>query len=393
MPQIVTISGLAWGDEGKGRVIFDLSEYADVVVRVQGGANAGHTVVVGGQKFVLHLIPSGILHKDVLNVIGPAVFVDPFVLAEEIKKLKDIGIPVNPRTLAIDFRAPVVLPEYRAEDIKTGKEIGTTGRGIGPAAAAFWSRKAVTLEEFCKKEPKVCHVFQDLITDTIALLWNIVDTDRAVDIQTRILIEGAQGVLLDTVFGTYPFVTSSITGNLGLQYLAGLAREKALHIGVTKAYLTRVGNGPFPSELPGDKAKKLRELGNEFGATTGRERRCGWLDLPLLAYAVRVSGAQRLVVTKLDVLEKLEYFSVVLAYFSDVENLSDFYDLSSRRLVNDPKMRRYFRQINIDRDGRWRESFLELIENFVGVKVIGYSYGPSSKDATYLEDPWELLDD
>ncbi len=390
MPQIVTISGLAWGDEGKGRVIFDLSKYADVVVRVQGGANAGHTIVVRDQKFVLHLIPSGILHKDILNIIGPAVFVDPFVLAEEIKNLKDMGIPVNPRTLAIDFRAPVVLPEYRDEDVKTGKRIGTTGRGIGPTAAAFWSRKAVTLEEFCRQELGICGVFKDLIVDTIDLLWSIVDTDKAMDTNTRILIEGAQGVLLDTVFGTYPFVTSSITGNLGLHYLSGLAREKAMHIGVTKAYLTRVGNGPFPSELSGDKAKRLRDLGNEFGSTTGRERRCGWLDLPLLAYAVRVSGVQRLVVTKLDVLEKLGSFFVVLGYHSDVEDFSDFRKLSSRKLVYDKNMRGYYNQINVDKSGKWREELFRLIESYVGVKIMGYSCGPSSEDATYFEYPWEL---
>ena len=348
----VVIIGAQWGDEGKGKVVDLLAERAQIVARYQGGNNAGHTLVVGGEKTVLHLIPSGILRTSIRNVIGQGVVVDPKVFLGEIEALEARqALPNAAHQLGLSHRAGVIMPYHVALDqarearLKGGK-IGTTGRGIGPAYEDVAARRAVRVSDLL--DPEILGRRLDRVLDekNALLSWLgvepfdrgalieemcalgerlrpiICDTGAEVrqflDSGKDVLFEGAQGVLLDVLHGTYPFVTSSNTIAGAVATGIGLpAHSVGRVIGIAKAYATRVGSGPFPTELEDATGQRLRDAGGEYGSTTGRPRRCGWLDLPALRYAHALNGFSALVLTKLDVLTGLDTIDVCVGYRID----------------------------------------------------------------------------
>ena len=349
MPNTVLI-GAQWGDEGKGKIIDVLTAQADMVVRYQGGSNAGHTVIVAGRKFVLHLVPSGILHPGKTCVIGNGVVVDPLALLEEIRMLEKDGIVVQGR-LTVSDRAHMVLRYHNALDKadeaarSAGKRIGTTGRGIGPAyrdkvcrcglrmgdlverdfperlainvaaanqALAVLGAPALDVAELQKLYAEVARALAPYIADTVEI---VNAADRA---GRSILLEGAQGMMLDVDFGTYPFVTSSSPTSGGACTGTGLSPRRIDRVvGVIKCYTTRVGEGPFPTELTDAAGENLRQRGGEFGATTGRPRRCGWFDAVFGRYAQMVNGVDLWAFTKLDVLDALPVIRICTAYELD----------------------------------------------------------------------------
>ncbi|HAH69875.1 MAG TPA: adenylosuccinate synthase [Synergistaceae bacterium] len=345
------IVGVQWGDEGKGRVVDALAGRSGVVVRYQGGANAGHTVVVGDEKFVFHLLPSGILYPGKLCVIGNGVVIDPETLFKELDDLKKRGKPLA--RLVISHGAHVVMPYHKlldrlAEGARSeGSRIGTTGRGIGPCYSDKFGRVGIRAEDLVNpgilKEKLMMNIEQKneiltkiygagpLESDTVyeaALEWGrrmepmlgdaFLEIHTALETGINVLFEGAQGTLLDVDHGTYPFVTSSSPCSGGACTGAGIGPGRIDRvIGVTKAYCTRVGEGPFPTEDKGSLGELLRTKGGEFGATTGRPRRCGWNDLVAVDYAVKVNGIDGLALTKLDVLSGFEKISVCTAYEID----------------------------------------------------------------------------
>ena len=332
MPSTIVL-GAQWGDEGKGKIVDLLAEGADLVVRFQGGANAGHTLKVGDRTVVLHLIPSGILRPGALNVIGNGCVVDLEQLAEEIEELRASGADVTPDSLLVSSRAHLVTPAHRFIDQLNGGAIGTTGRGIGPTYADKARRTGIRLEslldgslasrlqalndEYSHLVRKLYGAELDGVAEATAALETAAPRmapfigDSAAAIHTahrkgdRILYEGAQGTHLDLDHGTYPFVTSSSTTIGGAYTGAGVYLPFERRVAVVKAYTTRVGNGPFSTELDGEAGRVLRERGGEYGATTGRPRRCGWLDLPLLERSFRVNGFTEIALTKLDCLANL----------------------------------------------------------------------------------------
>src|SRR5437870_1627016 len=352
----VAIIGAQWGDEGKGKIVDLFTHDADIIVRFQGGNNAGHTLVVDGKKTVLHLVPSGALHPGKLCVIGNGVVVDPEVLLEEIAHLKQSGCLLDDSLLRISEEAHLIMPYHKAVDLARerlrGKgKIGTTGRGIGPAyedkvarvgirfidlleEETFQEKLAHNIEEkniylkaILKEKALHFHKIHDsyagyreklrpYVTNTGVLL------DRKMRAGKRVLFEGAQGTLLDVDHGTYPYVTSSSTVTGGALSGAGVGPQH-IHqvIGISKAYTTRVGSGPFPTELFGPEGETLKREGAEFGATTGRPRRCGWFDAVGVRHAVRVNGLTGLAVTKLDVLDSFSEIPVCVGYRCDGESL------------------------------------------------------------------------
>ena len=346
----LVIIGSQWGDEGKGKLVDLLSTDAKYIVRFQGGNNAGHTVMVGGQKYILHLIPSGILHPGKICLIGNGVVMDPAVLCKEIDTLKDQGIDAGPERLKISYKTQVIMPYHKALDIarenykSPDAKIGTTGRGIGPCYEDKVARVGVRAADLMDEAVLRCKIERALVEKNALLtsLYNApaltVDevlaeirphaerlrpylTDVSSVLQDAesagetIMFEGAQGTFLDVDHGTYPFVTSSnvVAGNAAVG--AGV-RPQALDriIGIVKAYSTRVGAGPFPTELDNETGNYLQHQGAEVGATTGRSRRCGWLDMVLLREAARLNGFTELVLTKLDVLSGLDELKICTAY-------------------------------------------------------------------------------
>jgi adenylosuccinate synthase len=350
----IVVVGAQWGDEGKGKLVDVLAERADWVVRYQGGANAGHTVHIGDKSFVLHQIPSGILHPGVRCAIGNGVVLDVETLFAEIDELVSDGIDVEGR-LYVSDRAHLVLPYHKLVDSQSSasKEIGTTGRGIGPAYEDKFGRRGIRVldlrnPERLRKllERGVAHANIQLaisgtkradVDYTLGVLERFakrllplaedvgLKIHRAIAGGAAVLLEGAQGSLLDIDHGTYPYVTSSSTTSGGAATGVGIApSELDSVIGVVKAYTTRVGNGPLPTEFDEPLASQVRLLGNEFGATTGRPRRCGWFDGVVVRYAARVNGLTDLAVTKLDVLDTLDRIGLCTAYEADGELYEEF---------------------------------------------------------------------
>jgi len=351
MANITAIVGAQWGDEGKGKIVDLLSEKTDIVARATGGNNAGHTVVVGNEKTILHLIPSGILHKKTICVIGNGTVIDPKVLLQEINALKNKGVTITPDNLMISNRAHIILPTHIALDKaketksqKSNSQIGTTGRGIGPCYSDKASRVGIRMEDFIDDEiflkALIPHVeeknfllenyFQSEILDAKTIFEEyskiakqikpyVCDTstylNNSLEENKSMLLEGAQGAMLDLDHGTYPYVTSSnsslggICSGLGISPLA--IKEV---IGICKAYTTRVGQGPFPTELNNEEGKKLLVTGHEYGSTTGRPRRCGWLDLVALNHAIKVNGITKIALTKLDVLNDFDTIKICTSY-------------------------------------------------------------------------------
>lgn len=415
----LAVMGLQWGDEGKGKAIDYLAHDFDVVVRYQGGHNAGHTIYYQDKKVVLHLLPSGIFSAGTVSVIGNGVVVNPIQLVKEIKEVEGHGVTLS--NLELSYFAPLILPEHQHLDVvfedSRYLKIGTTRRGIGPAYEDLTGRRALFVRDlldkdlFYKKVKPLNEYYNKLIrtgggeevnvdsyideyTDAGHMLRafcknTIYSLNRYYREKKRILFEGAQGVLLDVNFGTYPFVTSSNPTIGGLCTGTGLP-HKAIDklIGISKAYTTRVGGGPFPSELFGDEAISLREKGSEYGATTGRPRRVGWLDLVALKYAVMINGLDEIFLTKLDVLDTFEEIKAVTAYrFNGEENT--VFEPSIDYLDNVDPLLKTFPGWNTSIEGikdfhqlpPQARDYIRFIEEFIQVPIRFISVG-SRRDQT-----------
>lgn len=423
----VIVVGSQWGDEGKGKVVDALGAQSELVVRYQGGANAGHTLIVDGKKTVLHLIPSGVLHPNTKCLIGPGVVLDIESVHAEIQSLKESGHLADPSKLLISDQCTVLMPYHRLldkarEEAAGSNKIGTTGKGIGPAYEDRASRKAILFgdlffpntlkDKVAKSLEEKNRLFSNYnlphvdVDETVAQLsklsellkpYRCKDTSLVIDEAFRknqnVLFEGAQGSLLDLLHGTYPFVTSSstIAGSACVGAGAGPGHIQQV-LGITKAYTTRVGSGPFPTELDCEIGKRMRDIGQEYGATTGRERRCGWLDLVALKYAIRVNGITRLALMKIDVLSGLDTLKVCTAY-----------EVNGERVTELPVMHdelKIARPIYEDVPG-WKEdltkmtdledlpetckSYVQLIEDFLQTKASVISVGPGREQTIWTE--------
>ncbi|MGN6732145.1 MAG: adenylosuccinate synthase [Candidatus Binatia bacterium] len=427
----VAIIGAQWGDEGKGKVVDLFTRQADIIVRFQGGNNAGHTLVVDGKKTVLHLVPSGALHSDKLCIIGNGVVVDPEVLIEEIQALKAQAHLTSDDQLRISEQAHVIMPYHKAIDLARerlrGKgKIGTTGRGIGPAyedkiarvgirfvdlleedtfreklerniqeknfyLKAILKEKALDFDEIHEHYGEFREKLKSYVTNTGVLL------DEQIRAGKRVLFEGAQGTLLDVDHGTYPYVTSSSTITGGACSGSGVGPQKIQQvIGISKAYTTRVGSGPFPTELDGSEGDTLRREGAEFGATTGRSRRCGWFDAVGVRHAVRMNGMTGIALTKLDVLTGFKKIPICTAYRYQGKIVSEF--------PASCKVMERAQPIYEELDG-WEEpldkvrSFSDLpktaqtyvrrIEQVIGTEIILVSVGPGREQTILLKNPFD----
>ncbi len=434
MPNVVVV-GAQWGDEGKGKIVDLLTEHAQVVVRFQGGNNAGHTLVVGGQKTVLHLIPSGILHQGKVCVIGNGCVVDPLVLMKEVDGLRARGFLQEPHQLMVSEHAHVICPWHRHLDMlreksRGGGAIGTTGRGIGPAYEDKIARRGIRIRDLRDGERLRRRVKERLPSalEEIAMLARqgkaeeplidpeaiiseytllgdrlkefMGDTSIFLDEQirkgTRILFEGAQGSLLDVDHGTYPYVTSSntVAGNAAVGSGIGpTAIDRVM--GITKAYTTRVGGGPFPTELSDDVGQLLRKVGDEFGATTGRPRRCGWFDSVVLRYAARVNGLWGLSLTKLDVLSGLPTLKICTAYELDGQRVTelpgDLEDLSRVTPVYE-ELQGWNQPLagarTLEDLPAAAVKYIRRIEEIVGVPVVCISVGAERGETILLSNPF-----
>ena len=431
----VVVVGAQWGDEGKGKVVDLLTEHAQVVVRFQGGNNAGHTLVVGGQKTVLHLIPSGILHQGKTCVIGNGTVIDPAVLLKEIDALRARGFLSDSAQLLISDHAHVIFPWHKHLDTLREKRrgataIGTTGRGIGPAYEDKVKRNGIRVRDLLDEKRLRKRVKDALagVSDELGMLARAAKTeepllseDEVVKEYTahgnrmrefvgdcslflaeqvrkgsRVLFEGAQGTLLDVDHGTYPYVTSSNTVAGQAAVGSGLGPTVLDRVmGITKAYTTRVGGGPFPTELEDALGERLRKVGDEFGATTGRPRRCGWLDVVVLRYAVRVNGLWGLALTKLDVLSGLDTLKICTGYLLDgveVRELPGDLDELSR-------VKPIYEELPgwEDRLGTARtledlpvaaHKYVRRVEELCGVPVVCISVGAERGETILLQNPF-----
>lgn len=353
---VSVLVGSQWGDEGKGKIVDLLSNSYEIVVRYQGGANAGHTVEIGDKKYILHLIPSGILRDNVICVIGNGVVIDPVALLDEIEFLEKQNISVKGR-LFISQNAHLIMPYHKLLDSisESGKnKIGTTGRGIGPCYIDKYARKGIKIndllhpevlerkirENIAEKNLLLKNIYHHEQLDVDEIIKSYLEFDEKIDQYIKdvpsflnqaikdgksILLEGAQGALLDVDFGTYPFVTSSHPTSGGACTGTGIPPNKITDvIGIVKAYTTRVGEGPFPTELLDETGEKLRQVGSEFGATTGRPRRCGWYDAFLVRYSAMINGIDSVALTKLDVLSKFEEIKICTGYEYNGKLLKSF---------------------------------------------------------------------
>jgi adenylosuccinate synthase len=426
MPNIVVV-GTQWGDEGKGKVVDVLAPHVNVVVRYQGGNNAGHTVVVGREKYVLHSIPSGILHPACRCVIGCGVVVDPGSLIEEMESLVQRGVRLD-GTLFISKNAHLIMPYHPALDLaseaKLGpRRIGTTGRGVGPAyvdkAARIGIRMADLLDERLFREKLEHNVAQknrllrelyDAGTFTVEAIYHqyrryagwlapyITDTalllSRWIDGGYHVLFEGAQGTMLDIDHGTYPYITSSSTTVGGAATGTGVPPSRINGaLGVAKAYTTRVGGGPLPTEMSGTIADEIRARGNEYGATTGRPRRCGWFDAVVLRYAVRINGFDTVALTKLDVLDQCETVKICTGYRYRGDILTDFPEEEAVLTEVEPLYEEVSGWLTptgqakneADLPAKARR-YLEQLEELIGVPFCMISTGPQRDDTILCED-------
>jgi adenylosuccinate synthase len=434
MPNVVVV-GAQWGDEGKGKVVDLLTEHAQIVVRFHGGNNAGHTLVVDGQKTVLHLIPSGILHAGKTCVIGNGVVVDPSVLVEEIDHLKAKGFLQDDAQLVVSENAHVIFPWHKLLDSLREKArgsgaIGTTGRGIGPAYEDKMARRGIRVRDLVDRErlnrriaerlPDALEELKDLAAKAKALEPKLETeqvlgeyaglgerirryvTDASLYLSAqiqrgaRVLFEGAQGTLLDVDHGTYPFVTSSncVAGNAAVGAGIGpTAIDKV--VGISKAYTTRVGGGPFPTELKDALGERLRKVGDEFGATTGRPRRCGWLDSVVLRYAARVNGLWGVALTKLDVLSGLDELKICSAYELDGKKIADLpgdaEDLERVKPIYEsvPGWKESLKGVRAFEDlPEQARRYVKRVEETSGVPVICVSVGADRGETILLQNPF-----
>ena len=424
----VVVIGAQWGDEGKGKIVDWLSERADVVVRFQGGHNAGHTLVVGDKTYKLSLLPSGIVRQK-MSVIGSGVVVDPQALLDEIKVVTDQGVNISPETLILADNASLILDIHRRIDkarevIRGEKKIGTTGRGIGPAYEDKVARRAIRVSDLndpddlllkLKEQYSYHNIFlreadeeiasveeayeylQNLAPDILKFaqpVWRRLDEFRHMD--KRILFEGAQGVMLDVDHGTYPYVTSSNT-------IAGQAATGSgtgpttigYVLGITKAYTTRVGSGPFPSELTDSIGQTLGERGHEFGVVTGRKRRCGWFDAVMVRQAIKTSGITGIALTKLDVLDGFDELRVCDSYELDGEVIDYFPSGTRQQAAVKPIYRTLEGWSESTRGARsWSElpgnaiKYIRQIEELIEAPVALLSTSPEREDTILVKDPF-----
>ncbi len=428
----VVVVGTQWGDEGKGKIVDLLTRYADCIVRFQGGNNAGHTLVVEGQKFVFHIIPSGILYEEKKCMIGNGVIIDPQVLLVEMAELKEKGLAVTPERLMISENAHLIMPYHQSLDhakeasLAKGKKIGTTGRGIGPCYMDKVGRvgmKAgdlldddlfreklqtnITEKNFLLTKKynseslsfdDIYRAFKDFGEKLIPFIGNVsVELDKARKNDRNILFEGAQGTQLDIDHGTYPFVTSSntIAGNACNGSGFGPAHIDSV-IGILKAYTTRVGEGPFPTELFDEVGQNLQKKGGEFGATTGRTRRCGWLDGVVAADATRLNGLTDLAITKLDVLSGQKTLKMATEYELDGKTLSAMPSNIRQAEKVSPvyeNLQGWDEDItglrNFDDLPIKAKDYIKRIEDYTGVQVSIVSVGPDRDETMLLKNPFE----
>lgn len=408
------ILGLQWGDEGKGKIVDYFAPAYQVIARFQGGPNAGHTLYVNGEKMVLHQIPSGIFHEGIVNLIGNGVVLDPVTLKRECDKVAAMGIDVR-KNLFISERTNLILPTHRALDkaaeaAKGNEKIGSTLKGIGPAYMDKTGRNALRVGDLLDKNfttsyiqlrlkhqrlldnynfQEDIHAWEEEFFEAIAFLQslNIVNGEYFINDKisagNKVLAEGAQGSMLDVDFGTFPFVTSSSTISAGVSNGLGVAPNKIKEIiGVTKAYCTRVGGGPFPTELHDETGEELRKIGNEFGATTGRPRRCGWIDLVALKFACMINGVTQIVMTKADVLDSFKTLQVCTDYYIDGKNTQQV-PFQMNRLNIDPVYKSFNGwSRSVSSCSNWQDlpqemnDYLAFIHAYLGVPVKYVSNGP-----------------
>lgn len=425
----LVVVGSQWGDEGKGKITDLLSEEADIIVRYQGGCNAGHTVVKGDEQYIFHLVPSGILHEGVKCLIGNGVVIDPESLLQEMENLKKKNIEIDDN-LFIDFKAHVVLPYHKTLDeikeMKRGKnQIGTTKRGIGPAYVDKIARTGIRMidlidekflpkklennlnekdtifkklyglkisnqekKDILKKYKKYGQLLKKYVTD-VSLYLN-----QAINENKKILFEGAQGTLLDVDHGTFPYVTSSNPIAGGACIGTGVGPTKIDRVmGVTKAYTTRVGRGPFPTEMQGELEEYTRQKGGEFGATTGRPRRCGWFDAVLVNYAVRINGMDCMVLTKIDVLSDFDKIKICTSYKYNKEIIKEFpVDLETLQKCIPVYEEMEGWKGNISQITKYEDfpqqlkAYISRIEELVRTKVVIVSVGPKRSQTIIREN-------
>ena len=426
----VVVVGAQWGDEGKGKIVDWLSERADIVVRFQGGHNAGHTLVVDGEVFKLSIMPSGIVRSGKLSVIGNGVVLDPWHFKKEIEKLRAQGITIDQSNLIIAENTPLILPihgelDRARESLEDIAKIGTTGRGIGPAYEDKVGRRAIRVSDLADTdtlEERVSRLLlhhnslrrgmglseasaEDLIISLkkiapeilkyAAPVWNILNEKRRAG--QRILFEGAQGSLLDIDFGTYPFVTSSnvIAGQAATGSGVGPGAIDFV-LGIVKAYTTRVGEGPFPSELFDDDGQRLGERGNEFGTVTGRKRRCGWFDAALVKQTCTTSGVSGIALTKLDVLDGFSSISICVGYELDGQRI-EFLPMASAQQSRCIPIYEVMEGWSDSTEGArsWNDlpsqavKYVRRVEELIGCPVAILSTSPEREDTILVTDPFE----
>jgi len=428
----VVVVGTQWGDEGKGKIVVLLTRYAECIVRFQGGNNAGHTLVVNGKKFVFHIIPSGILYEDKRCMIGNGVIIDPGVLLGEINELNEKGLPVTPERLIISENAHLIMPYHQSMDnakeasLAEGKKIGTTGRGIGPCYMDKVGRSGIKMGDLLDDSlfhdklqanveennfmltakynsapvsfDTIYAEFQKFAAKLTPFIGNVsVELDVARKAGKHILFEGAQGTQLDIDHGTYPFVTSSntIAGNACNGSGFGPAHIDSV-IGILKAYTTRVGEGPFPTELFDSVGRELQEKGGEIGATTGRTRRCGWLDGVVATDATRLNGLTGLAITKLDVLSGQSTLKMANAYDLDGQKVTAMPSNINQAARVTPvyeEMPGWDEDITAVRDFEDlpvnAKDYIKRIEDFTGVEPVIVSVGPDREETMLLKNPFD----
>jgi adenylosuccinate synthase len=423
----VLVVGSQWGDEGKGKLVDVLTEQADVVARYQGGHNAGHTVVINDEQYILHLVPSGILHEGKLSIIGNGTVVEPASFIKELDELTERGVTVGDNLL-LSKGAHLIMPYHMALEAANEKSlgkaaIGTTGRGIGPAYVDKFSRRGLKVGDllypeifrekletalvwtnsvlkniYSAEEFRAEDVYREYMGYAERLNQYIADTDieinNALDAGKKVLFEGAQGTLLDIDFGTYPFVTCSSATAGGVCTGLGVSPLRiGKVVGIVKAYTTRVGSGPFPAEIHGPEGEALRENGAEYGATTGRPRRCGWLDIVALRHSTRINGFSGLAITKLDVLDGLDTLNICTAYDYKGERLTEFPKEAS--ILEDCKP--VYESIpgwkgstggltEFDALPGEAKAYMKAIEEMLGVEIHFISTGPKRNELIIIKD-------
>ena len=427
----VVVVGSQWGDEGKGKIVDWLSDQADIVVRFQGGHNAGHTLVIDGVTYKLRLLPSGIVRKNKISIIGNGVVVDPWALLEEIKEIKSKGIDVNKDNFIISESANLILPFHREmdeirEEAAGKNKIGTTRRGIGPAYEDKVGRRSIRVMDL-RSESNLDHRLEtvllhhnairkglgkkiykkdDLKKELLKIAPEILKYSQPVWLKIdefkkkkkKILFEGAQGILLDVDHGTYPFVTSSNTVAASAATGSGCGPNTIHYVlGITKAYTTRVGEGPFPTELNDKIGKLLGSRGKEFGTVTSRKRRCGWFDGVLVRQAIKISGIDGIALTKLDVLDELEKIKICVQYELDGKKI----DYLPAAVEDQIKIKPIYKTFpgwksstsgikNIEKLPENAKKYISAVEDFIGAKISSISTSPEREDTILLENPFDL---